>query len=338
MVLLGEQDELNYRLMKRRLVDLLSLAPVAGLQTYLRDRSVVVEATGPAYVSPQGGNTAPLRNMRVARVISAKHLLDDGAVRIYHIRPQADAAKGRLANRVLSSPSCLFMVFCTWIIWGGLLAAAFVDDGATWIGKANLLAFGGWSVFLRVADNISFAPGFHRPSNPDRFHCAIFMGRRHSAFVLEGSRADIALWTSSGLALKDTAWVIWLGRLSRLGTLLLLVFIFTTIPNGSPDDQVLFVTYNILGQIGAWLGQRLHADQSFERLQLVEEEKTTSRTHVYANLLRKYGDDVWVNNAGLIPQTPTWDAWRVAILDKPDADAKALWEQCDADATASKLR
>jgi hypothetical protein len=334
MVLLGEQDELNYRLMKRRFVDLLSLAPVAGLQSYLRDRSIIVEASGPTYISPQGGNAPPLRNMRTARVISAKHLLDDGVVRIYRVLPQSPMGKVGFSQRVTSAPLCLALAISTWTILAGLLAVAFLVRGVTWVGKSNLLAFAGWSVILRLADALSFVPGHHRTTNPRLPHSAIFMGRRHSAFILEGTRADIVAWTSHGLRFRDNIFVTWLGRFTRFGTLLLLLYIFVTIPNGSPDDQVLFVALNILGQASTWIGQRLHVQKSFQGLELIENIQVATRTHVYAILLRKYEDKDWVDNVGLMPKTPKWANWRREITVNLAVDAKVLYEQCD-DAVAT---
>jgi hypothetical protein len=69
MVLVGEDEESNYRLMRRSIYELLSAAPVAGLQSYLRSYSTITDKVGPTYISQLGGKSAPLRNMRLANTI-----------------------------------------------------------------------------------------------------------------------------------------------------------------------------------------------------------------------------------------------------------------------------
>ena len=83
MALLGEQEEINLRLMRRSIFECLSAAPVAGLGSYLRSSYELADATGLSYISPYGGKKAPLRNMRTARLIADQRLLKDGHARIY---------------------------------------------------------------------------------------------------------------------------------------------------------------------------------------------------------------------------------------------------------------
>jgi len=53
MVLLGESEEFNYRLMRRSLPECMSAAPVAGIQSYLHSPFTLVETCNDS-TSPDG--------------------------------------------------------------------------------------------------------------------------------------------------------------------------------------------------------------------------------------------------------------------------------------------
>lgn len=85
MILVGEQQEFDYRLMHRCILECLNAAPVAGLQSYLRSFATLRDAQGPNYISPYGCKTAPLRNARLAQTLNSKHLLEDGRCTVYKV-------------------------------------------------------------------------------------------------------------------------------------------------------------------------------------------------------------------------------------------------------------
>jgi len=88
LVLLGEEEEKNYRLMTRSLLECFAAAPVAGLQSYMRSHAQVFMHDVPAihtYTSPYGCKAADLRNPRLQRTISVKELLRDGSFQVFRI-------------------------------------------------------------------------------------------------------------------------------------------------------------------------------------------------------------------------------------------------------------
>ena len=78
MVLIGEQEELRYRLAGRSLAECFVAAPVAGIQSYLRSYEILLDQSPTKYFSPYGCNSAPLRNMKLDNAIRQKGLLKDG--------------------------------------------------------------------------------------------------------------------------------------------------------------------------------------------------------------------------------------------------------------------
>lgn len=329
MVLLNVEEERHFRLIRRRWLDIWSAAPVAGLQTYLSNKNDITEATGLTYTSPYGGKKAPLRNMRVSRLITLKDLLDDGSIVFYRIR-EKEKGNSSLAStfkHICGAKLSLLLTITTWTIFGGFLGLSMMLPSITWIGISNLSALCAWSIILRSIDRYIWVPQKYSSSYPNRHDAAVFLGRRNSAFVLEGSREDVSKWTGAGLSLRKSSRASALHALSRLGTVALLIFIFCTIPNGSTQDQVLFISYNILGQANTWLGQRLHSKYSMSRLEKMKIEETKQRTHVYAALIKRCGDGEWVDKTELLPRDKQWALWRKKIYESK-VDAKKLWEEC----------
>ncbi|KAI1184016.1 hypothetical protein F5B17DRAFT_413858 [Nemania serpens] len=162
---------------------------------------------------------------------------------------------------------------------------------------------------------------------PDKPDAAIFLGRRNSAFVLEGSRKDIVHWTGLGLRCQAARGLKELHVVARVGTFLLLAFMFSTIPNGSAEDQVIFIGYNVLGQLNTWLGLHIHTRRTLLDLQCLSKIQAATRTHVYAALLRRYQDENWIEDVDILPRTPVWDTWKRRVVNEP-RDAKILWEEC----------
>lgn len=117
---------------------------------------------------------------------------------------------------------------------------------------------------------------------------------------------------------------------TRLGTLLVLVFIFVSIPNGTAADQLVFISLNIIGQGNALFGYWFSAKSSLELFQRVENHSAfvKTRTHAYAQLLCQFQDiksDDWVEKAGFLPDTKVWTEWRKQILERPEMDPRDLY-------------
>ncbi|KAI0901145.1 hypothetical protein F4806DRAFT_451208 [Annulohypoxylon nitens] len=326
LVLLSEDEELGFRRAGRRLTDVLSLAPVSGLQAYLRNYSAIIDIQEREYISPYGKKIAPLRNIRVAQMISRRGLLEDGTITICMIKSPS--------LKTGSIPAlCWLLTFLSWIIFAALAALLFLSHSVSWIGKSNLIAIALWSIFLRALDAISYVPARLRPSLPDERDAAIFLGRRNSAFILEGCRRDVLRWTGTGLDLRrdlsrtcqtGLACLHWI---ARVGTFLLLTFVFCTIPNGSTEEQAIFIAYNVLGQLNTWISLWLHAKWTSSELHYVKRSTVPTRTHVYAELLRRYEQDDWPEAVGLLPNTSVWDLWKKRVIEER-IDPKDLWDQC----------
>ncbi|KAI5918890.1 hypothetical protein F4810DRAFT_703902 [Camillea tinctor] len=320
LALLSGDEELGFRCARRRLLDILSLAPVSGLQVYLRDYSMFIDTQDREYISPYGQKVAPLRNIRVAQMITYRNLLADGTVRIYRIGTPIPQA----------SRLCWLLVALSWTLFAVLLAVSVYNTSSTWIGKSNLIAFALWSVYLRVLDFLSFVPAKTNPSSPDKTDAAIFLGRRNSALIIEGCRKDVLRWTGTGLYYRSGTWGRYLEHffmMAHIGTFLLLAFAFCTIPNGTTLDQIIFIAYLVGGQLNTWVGLRLHAHVTKSKLLHDSDTSVQTRTHVYAELLRRYQDGDWAEAVGLLPKSPVWDEWKQRVV-KEDIDAKARWEEC----------
>ena len=145
MVLVGEDEESNYRLMRRSIYELLSAAPVAGLQSYLRSYSTITDKVGPTYISQLGGKSAPLRNMRLANTINSCNLLRDSKYSIYRI-PASQHTKNDL-----SDVRSLLWMLATWVIVAGIIATLVIVPDASWIGISNCVMLPAWSICCVIA-------------------------------------------------------------------------------------------------------------------------------------------------------------------------------------------
>ena len=322
MVLLGDQQETAYRQMQRCLLECLTAAPVAGLQSYLRSFSTLAESHGINYISPFGCKSAPLRNMRLSQTITSKNLLRDGRCFVYQI------TTGNSTKHQTKTFLCLLLwILTSWIIFGGILTAVYLNRQTTWIGTSNCASLTVLSIFIRLVENRCLEVPVHPPSSPKDLDAVVFMGRRNSCFILEGSREDVARWTGYGLQnRRGTRYKI--GEASvRIASLVLLLFIFITVPNGSTLDQVAFVCLNLLAQLNNVLGCLVNGSRCFARLEKIVETEVRTRTHVLGFLLRRYGNGTWVDEVKMIPGTTVWKHWRAEIL-KSDLDAKSVYDQC----------
>lgn len=180
---------------------------------------------------------------------------------------------------------------------------------------------------MRLIENRCLEVPIHPPSSPKSVDAVVFMGRRNSCFVLEGSREDIARWTGFGLQLRRGARYK-IGEASvRLASLVLLLYIFITVPNGSTWDQVAFVCLNLFGQLNNVLGSFLNGSRCFAHLEKIVETEVKTRTHAFGFLLRRFGNGPWVDEVKLIPGTTIWKRWRAEIL-RSGLDAKLVYDQC----------
>ncbi|KAI0152976.1 hypothetical protein GGR57DRAFT_468485 [Xylariaceae sp. FL1272] len=327
LVLLSESEELSFRRAKKRLPDVLSLAPVSGLQAYLRSYNTLIDVEDRYYVSPYGRKTAPLRNIRVAQMIEKRSMLADGQVRTYEIQ---DLPSPNRACRWAAIASWSIALF-SWIVFAVLVFAAFWTS-CTWIGKSNLFAFAGWSVYLRGLDAISFVPAQNKSTDPQDPDAVIFLGRRNSAFILKGSRQDIGRWTGLGLRCRPSSekrpYLKCLQAVARAGTFVLLGYMFATIPNGTTLDQVIFIAYNVFGQLNTWLGIYVHAYRTLLTLHHVSDMPAETRTHVWAAMIRDFRDqEDWIDAADELPNTPIWDEWKRKVAQDLYTDPKTLYNE-----------
>lgn len=320
MVLVGESEEFRYRSMRRSMVECLTAAPVVGLQSYLHSTDDLLEATGRSYFSPFGSKHAPLRNMRLVHSIYHKKLLHDGQCRVYRVPPRQTYREW--------SKLILFWTMGTWLTYCGILAGLILHPGLSWIGIGNATIFVGWSIIVRLLERHCTELASLHTSKPDEKDAIFILGRRNSCFVLEGHRGDIAKWTGRGILQKEGRYVEFLIYLMRLGSLAVIIFVFITIPNGTTWDQVAFIAVNIIGQLNVLVGQNLAASHCFSELELKNTYPAPTRTHVYAFLLRKFGDGEWVDEATLLPRTAEWRRWRALCVSSTNWDAKKLYDHC----------
>ena len=322
MVLLGDQQESAYRLMQRCLLECLTAAPVAGLQSYLRPFSTLAEARGLDYISPYGCKLAPLRNMRLSQTVASKQLLRDGRCSVYQI------ARDNVSKHQTKMFLCLFLwILASWVIFGGIIASVYLSSRTTWIGTSSCASLTILSIFMRLVENRCLEVPIHPPSAPKDLDAVIFMGRRNSCFVLEGSREDVARWTGFGLQLRRGSRYK-IGEASvRLTSLVLLLYIFVTVPNGSTWDQVAFVCLNLLGQLNNVVGSFVNGARYFTRLEKIVETEVKTRTHALGFLLRRFGNGPWVDEVKLIPGTAIWKRWRAEVL-RSELDPKLVYDLC----------
>jgi len=320
MVLVGESEEFNYRLMQRSLAECLTAAPVAGLQSYIRCNFALLEATGPSYFSPRGCTTAPLRNMRLAYSISRHKLLRDGTCRVYQV-----SATKKFKNTL---QSLSIVAGISWTLFFGILGFALTMRDTSWIGLSASVTLTTWSMILRTTERYCLQPTVSKAFDPDQHDAIYILGRRNSCFVLEGSRIDVANWTGQGLEQRSGDFIEILFIAMRIGSLLVLLYMLIVVPNGTTWDQVAFIMLNTMGQLNVMLGPKMNAKSCISELSLVKEEDAPTRTHVYAFLLRRFGNGDWVQRADLLPQTEVWDNWRHAITLNRSIDPKEQYSMC----------
>ena len=322
MILVGDQQETSYRLMQRCVLECLTAAPVAGLQSYMRPFASLAEIRGPDYISPFGCKTAPLRNMRLSQTITSKDMIPDGRCTVYQI-----TGGNHSQQRTTRFIWLLLWVSTSWLVFGAIIASVYLSHRTTWIGTSSCASLTVLSIFIRLVENRCLDVPTYPPSSPTDLDAAVFMGRRNSCMVLEGSRRDVARWTGFGLKLKRGI-IYKIGEISvRLASLFLLLFVFVTVPNGSTWDQVAFVCLNLLGQLNNILGISLNSSRCLTHLRKTDKIEAETRTHVLAFLLRRFGDGPWVDEVNLLPGTEIWKSWRAAVLGSA-LDAKALYDQC----------
>jgi hypothetical protein len=320
MVLIGEAEEFNYRLMQRSLSECLTAAPVAGLQSYIRTNYALLEATGFSYFSPRGCTTAPLRNMRLVQSIRRDKLLRDGSCKVYQIR---STESNRSNVNMLSIVAAL-----SWVGFAATLIFALVLGETTWIGLSASVLLTMWSIILRVGERYCLEPAAWKAFQAGQSDAIYVLGRRNSCLILQGSRKDVVKWTGQGLEQKEGELVERLCTGMRIGSLALLLYLLIVIPNGTTIDQVVFIILNTMGQVNVMLGQNLNAKACFGQLELVEERKMPTRTHVYAYLLRRFGNGSWVEKADLLPKTEVWMRWRDAVTSNLAVDPKEQYGMC----------
>ena len=321
MVLVGDYQETEYRLMQRCILECFTAAPVSGLQSYTRPFSALTDVNGREYISVYGGKKAPLRNMRLSQTLASKELLKDGRCLIYRISPHGTE------RRSLRLFLCLILwILCSWMIFCGIIASVWMSELTTWIGVSSCISLTLLSTIIRLVENRSLEITPPPPTAPEQQDAVIFLGRRNSCFVLEGTREDVARWTGFGLQVKSGPRYR-IGEIGiRLASLGLLVFVFTTVPNGSTWDQVAFICLNLLGLTNNVLGRFLGGSRCLASLVQTFESKVETRTHVYGFLLRHFGGGVWVDQVDLIPKTPVWTRWKEEVV-KSDLDAKVVYQQ-----------
>jgi hypothetical protein len=337
IVLISEDEERNYRLSRRSLLQCLTAAPVVGLQNYVRSYDLLLEPSKETYFSPYGVKAAPLRNIQLANALKHNKMLEDQKYTVLSIpsnRTKENSATG--SARMLIA----LWTGATWLLFAGLLIAIYKVPGTTWVSYATCAAFTGWSIILRLIEYVNVIPATVARSDvddPDGPDAVFIMGRNNSAFVLEGSRKDIKEWTSCGLSYRSKPWGVpaslW-QCFTRMCSLAVLLFIFSAVPNGSTVDQVAFIILNAVAQLNVLVGQRLNSQCMLSRLVKVEETRQKTRTHVYAKLIRRFRDaeteKQWVDASGLLPKTDVWNAWKDRVVNNVE-DPKELYREISND-------
>jgi hypothetical protein len=329
MVLIGEDTELQYRLSRRSFLQCICAAPVVGLQNYLRCYDFLFEPGTLNYQTPYGCAAAPLPSARLANAIKAKKFLEDGNFNVFSI-----PCRPRGPNRY----DIILLVWClaTWFIYGGIVAFAVLAPNTTWVGIANVTLLTLWSIIVRLVEYVNMVPSeakdVDRTDGPD----AIFMmGRDNSAFVLKGTRGDIKQWVTRGLIYKtdssDTK--SFLQGVTRFTSLLVLLFIFSTLPNGHTMDQLSFILLNVVAQINVVFGQRLNSLSYIAQLGWDKNNscKVRTRTEVWGKLIREFKTvhekNGWIDAMDLLPRTEKWKTWKLEFLKDPNQDPKVLYNR-----------
>ncbi|KAK6524347.1 hypothetical protein TWF281_011255 [Arthrobotrys megalospora] len=346
MILIGEAEESRFRSSRLTFLETLVAAPVAGIQSYLKTYDGISDFSRLTYFSPYGCKEAPLRNMKLDNTIRHLRLLDNGKYAAFQIK-DGNQASHHVHRSKYKYILPLWLIF-TWFYFGALIVFwRLTPFGAlpsgTWVGITNIGALTGWSVVVRVIElamikqreKTERKKGHPRDlTEPDS---VIFLGKRNSGLVIEGNRQAIKLWTTNRLDYSDgdTSQIPnrYLQVFTKIGTLLVLVLVFTTVPNGSTTDQLAFVLLNILGQINVFLGLHLNAKSCLDELEPdarnADKVPVHNRTQVYGFLVRHFKDRVdqgWIDKAGILPKTVVWDRWKERVKTDTLSDPKVLYD------------
>lgn len=117
MILLGEAEEVNFRHMRRSIIECVCAALVAGLQSYLKSPESIFDVTGMTYFSPYGCKSAPLRNMQLNHCLQSQRLLRDGQYSVYAIR---NSTPKWYSHRNMDIPSICLATY-SWIIFSAII-------------------------------------------------------------------------------------------------------------------------------------------------------------------------------------------------------------------------
>ena len=366
MVLVGEAEEQRFRSSRHTFVEAIVAAPVAGIQTYLKSFQDVSGATNLDYFSPYGRKRAPLRNIALWNIIRGKQLLHDGKFTTFDIKPRS--------HRHLPSTRLKWWALFTWVYFASLIVLCRLAPRmkkSTWIGVSNCVVLTAWSIIIRVIElsmikkkeNWKETRGVAKrdqrgarleddvegggkseppPPRPEIKDGVFILGNDNSGLVISGSRSDIKEWTTSRLDYdKQTLWGIrnWYWQLLiRVGTISVLGFIFSTIPNGTMIDQVSFVALNVLAQANVFLGLYLNVSAClrvrFTKTTEHQKNLVTNRTQVYGYLIRYFRDQNvdsrWIRVSKILPETTVWDEWVAQILAGKEGDPKDIYDEIDA--------
>lgn len=366
MVLIGEAEERRFRSSRGTLAEVLVAAPVAGIQSYLTSFEAVNSRL--TYFSPYGCKEAPLRNMKLQSAISHLRLLDNGRYAAYKIK---DDQKGH--GRHKYGNILLLWLALTWAYLAALILVwKFAPIGSlpsgTWVGITNLSVLTGWSIIVRAMEYtmIKTLEGQEetKSSKLDRLldDGIFFLGKRNSGLVICGSRHGIKMLTSTLLDYEEGRTYGMRNRhlqaLTRVGTILVLLLVFITVPNGSTTDQLVFVLLNILAQFNVFLGLHLNSKACIEQLEPdppnpetakqetskqetsnhespngeIPKQQIPTRTHIWAYIIRhfkgRYGvDDNWIEKSRMLPDTNVWEAWKTKVQIDVVTDPKDLYEK-----------
>lgn len=258
--------------------------------------------------------------MRLMQSISSLKTLRDGTCKVYQI--PATGKNKRIVNR------SNIAAVSSWVLFAGIMSLVAIVGDMSWVGYSSCSALTAWSITLRLAERYCLKQTVVKNTHPDQPDAIYILGRRNSCFILQGSREDVSRWTGQGLEQRDGSGVDLVCWCMRLGSLAILLLVLIVIPNGTTWDQVAFILLNTMGQLNVMLGQKLNARACFEELEMIEDIEVPTRTHVYAYLLRKFGNGDWVDKAGLLPHTQAWTTWRDGITRDHNTDPKQLYGRC----------
>lgn len=348
MVLIGEAEERRLRSSRSTLAEVLVAAPVAGIQSYLTSFEAVSSRL--TYFSPYGCKEAPLRNVKLQSAINHLRLLDNGRYAAYSIK-KIQKDEEQTADRVRHKYYHMLLLWLafTWLYLAALILIwAFAPLGllppGTWVGITNLTVLTGWSILVRVLEYFmvtALADLEERNSKPrDKAmkDGIFFMGKRNSGLIICGTRQEIKMWTSTMLDYEEGRTFGFKNRhlqhFIRMGTIMVLLLVFVSVPNGSTTDQMVFVLLNILAQLNVFLSSHLNSKACIEELQLdneSEDEDALTRTHIWAYIIRHFHnrpgvDPDWIEKSRMLPDTPIWKQWREDILIHESDDPKELYD------------